>query len=76
MNNSNITLLPRLSFFGKGTNSDKLICIKKSDLSSYLFLVVLASILIIYIYHKYQKSKCKEFCIYNENFDDIKKRKE
>lgn len=52
---------------------DPLICFKKSTLIRSGVLFVLISLLLIYGYHKYQKSKCENFCIYNENFSNIKK---
>jgi hypothetical protein len=51
---------------------DPLICFKKSTLMKSGVTLVLVSILIIFIYHKYQKSKCENFCIYSENFNNVK----
>lgn len=54
---------------------DPLICFKKSTLIRSGIIFVLLSLLIIYGYHKYQKSKCENFCIYNENFSNIKNKR-
>ena len=54
---------------------DPLICFKKSTLMKTGMTFVVVSLLIIFIYHKYQKSKCENFCIYSENFNNIKKKK-
>jgi hypothetical protein len=54
---------------------DPLICFKKSTLIKSGIAFVLISILIIYTYHKYQRSKCENFCIYEENFSNIKNKK-
>ncbi len=51
---------------------DPLICFKKSTLVRSGIIFVLISILLIYSYHKYKKSKCENFCIYTENFSNIK----
>jgi hypothetical protein len=59
----------------KVINPDPLICFKKSTLIKSGLLFVLFSILIIYCYHKYQKSKCDNFCIYTENFSNIKNKR-
>ena len=55
--------------------ADPLICFKKSTLIKSGILFALISILIIYSYHKYQKSKCENFCIYTENFYNIKNKR-
>jgi len=52
-----------------------LICFKKTTLVRSGIAFVLISILLIYSYHKYQKSKCENFCIYSENFSNIKNQK-
>lgn len=54
---------------------DPLICFKKSTLVRSGIALVLVSILLIYGYHKYQKSKCETFCIYKEDFSNIKNKK-
>jgi hypothetical protein len=54
---------------------DPLICFKKSTLVRSGISFVLISILLIFIYHKYQKSKCETFCIYKEDFSNIKNKK-
>lgn len=54
---------------------DPLICFKKSTLIRSGIAFVLLSILLIYAYHKYEKSKCETFCIYKENFSNIKNKR-
>ena len=54
---------------------EPLICFKKSTLIKSGILFALISIFLIYSYHKYQKSKCENFCIYTENFSNIKKKR-
>jgi hypothetical protein len=56
-------------------NADPLICFKKSTLIRTGIIFVVLSALIIYGYHKYQKSKCQDFCIYHENFSNIKNKR-
>ena len=56
-------------------NVNPIVCFKKSTLIRSGILFVLACIIIIYLYHKYQKSKCENFCIYDENFSNIIKKK-
>jgi hypothetical protein len=56
-------------------NKNPIVCFKKSTLIRSGVLFILGCILVIYLYHKYQKSKCENFCIYDENFSNIIKKK-
>ena len=54
---------------------DPKICFKRSTLIKTGVVFALISIFIIYNYHKYKKSQCESFCIYHENFENIKNKK-
>ena len=54
---------------------DPKICFKRSTLMNTGILLAIISIFIIYSYHNYQKSKCESFCIYHENFENIKNKR-